>query len=187
MASGDHQPFFHWPSAAGVKAAATAVGNECVDALLRKFYDELPFRRHHCKYFPVNLKRPGSESFAGTGRDDLPVVGESAHNRPKPIIACSRLWSLSPCWWFTFHPSARMELWNYDSMTTKWGLWSIADRSEKPYLGNAEYPRGFVGGKTLKLHFFFPHFEHRIRFSTSANFASQPHSRPNVCGSAVRS
>jgi hypothetical protein len=55
------------------------------------------------------------------------------------------------------------------------------------YLGNAEYPRGFVGGIARSEHFFSPHFEHRIRFSTSANFASQPQSLPNVCGSAVRS
>src|ERR1700722_3030477 len=55
------------------------------------------------------------------------------------------------------------------------------------YFPNAEYPRGFVGGKALKLHFFFPHFEHRIRFSTSTRRASQPHNRASVCGSAVRS
>jgi hypothetical protein len=55
------------------------------------------------------------------------------------------------------------------------------------YLGSAEYPRGFAGGIALKLHCFFPHFEHRILFSTSANFASHPHNRPSVCGSAVRS
>jgi hypothetical protein len=56
-----------------------------------------------------------------------------------------------------------------------------------PYLGNAEYPRGFAGGIALKLHCFFPHFEHRIRFSTSTRRACQPHNRPSVCGSAVRS
>jgi len=63
----------------------------------------------------------------------------------------------------------------------------ISDRSGKPYLGNAEYPRGFVGGNALKLHFFFPHCEHRIRFATSSSRASQPHERPHVCGSAVLS
>jgi hypothetical protein len=55
------------------------------------------------------------------------------------------------------------------------------------YFGNAEYPRGFVGGIARSEHFFSPHFEHRILFSTSVNFASQPQSLPNVCGSAVRS
>jgi hypothetical protein len=82
-----------------------------------------------------------------------------------------------------------MELWNYDfSMTTKWGILEhISDRSGKPYLGNAEYPRGLVGGIARSEHFFSPHFEHRIRFSTSTRRASQPHNRPSVCGSAVRS
>jgi hypothetical protein len=61
------------------------------------------------------------------------------------------------------------------------------DRPYPPYLGNPEYPRGFVGGKALKLHFFFPHFEQRIRFATSSSRASHPHNRPKVCGSAVRS
>ena len=55
------------------------------------------------------------------------------------------------------------------------------------YFPNGEYPRGFVGGKALKLHFFFPHFVHRIRFATSSSRASQPHNRLKVCGSAVRS
>jgi hypothetical protein len=81
-----------------------------------------------------------------------------------------------------------MELWIYDfSMATKLGFWSIPDRSGKPYLGNPEYPRGFVGGIARSEHFFFPHFEQRILFSTSANFTSHPHNRPSVCGSAVRS
>jgi hypothetical protein len=62
--------------------------------------------------------------------------------------------------------------------------YSTADRL---YFPNAEYPRGFVGGNALKLHFFFPHFEHRIRFATSSSRASHPHNRPKVCGSAVRS
>jgi hypothetical protein len=61
---------------------------------------------------------------------------------------------------------------------------STADRF---YFPSAEYPRGFVGGNALKLHFFFPHFEHRIRFSTFSSRASQPHNRPSICGSAVRS
>ncbi len=52
---------------------------------------------------------------------------------------------------------------------------------------SAEYPRGFVGGTTHSEHCFFPQVEHRILFSTSANFASHPHNRPSVCGSAVRS
>ena len=55
------------------------------------------------------------------------------------------------------------------------------------YFPNAEYPRGFVGGNALKLHFFFPHFEHRIRFAKSSSRASHPHNRPKVCGSVVRS
>ena len=55
------------------------------------------------------------------------------------------------------------------------------------YFPSAEYPRGFAGGITLKLHCFFPHFEHCIRFSTSTRRASHPHNRPSVCGSAVRS
>jgi hypothetical protein len=59
--------------------------------------------------------------------------------------------------------------------------------TEKTYLGNAVYPRGFVGGNALKLHFFLPHFEHRSRFATSSSRASHPHNRPSVCGSAVRS
>src|SRR5579859_428060 len=84
-----------------------------------------------------------------------------------------------------------MELWNYDfPMTTKCGFRSLYQtdlENRNRHLGNAEYPRGFAGGIALKLHRFFPHFEHRIRFSTSANFASHPHCRPSVCGSAVRS
>jgi hypothetical protein len=64
----------------------------------------------------------------------------------------------------------------------------LADsRADRLYFPNAEYPRGFAGGIALKLHCFFPHLEHRILFSTSVNFASQPQSLPNVCGSAVRS
>ena len=55
------------------------------------------------------------------------------------------------------------------------------------YFGNAEYPRGFVGGIARSEHFFSPHFEQRILFSTSVNFASHPQSLPNVRGSAVRS
>jgi hypothetical protein len=55
------------------------------------------------------------------------------------------------------------------------------------YLGNAEYPRGFVGGNALKMHFFLPHFEQRNLFATSSSRAFQPHRRPSVCGSAVRS
>jgi hypothetical protein len=62
--------------------------------------------------------------------------------------------------------------------------YSTADRL---YFPNAEYPRGFVGGNALKLHFFFPHFEHRILLATSSSRASQPQSLPNVCDSAVRS
>src|SRR5882724_4204444 len=55
------------------------------------------------------------------------------------------------------------------------------------YFPNAVYPRGFVGGNARSVHFFTPHFEHRIRFATSSSRASQPHSRPSVRGSAVRS
>jgi hypothetical protein len=55
------------------------------------------------------------------------------------------------------------------------------------HLGNDVYPRGFRGGNALNVHCFFPHFEHRIRFATSSSRASQPHNRPSVCGSAVRS
>jgi hypothetical protein len=63
---------------------------------------------------------------------------------------------------------------------------SAADHAQS-YFPNAEYPRGFVGGKALKLHFFSPHFEHRILLATSSSRASQPQSLPSVCGSAVRS
>jgi hypothetical protein len=55
------------------------------------------------------------------------------------------------------------------------------------HLGNAEYPRGFFGGNALKPQPFLPHFEHRNRLATSSSLASQPHSRPSVCGSAIRS
>lgn len=55
------------------------------------------------------------------------------------------------------------------------------------YFGNDVYPRGFRGGNARNVHFFSPHFEHRIRFATSSSCTSQPHSRPSVRGSAVRS
>jgi hypothetical protein len=55
------------------------------------------------------------------------------------------------------------------------------------YFGNDVYPRGFVGGNARNVHCFLPHFEHLSLLATSDNFASQPHSRPSVCGSAVRS
>ena len=56
-----------------------------------------------------------------------------------------------------------------------------------PYFGKTEYPRGFCGGNTRKVHFLSPHFEHRIRLATSSNRASQPHKVDSVRGSAVRS
>jgi hypothetical protein len=60
-------------------------------------------------------------------------------------------------------------------------------RRRLPYLGNDEYPRGLRGGTACAVHFFFPHIEQRMRFATSSSFAFQPHSRPRVCGSAMRS
>ncbi|HTV95436.1 MAG TPA: GNAT family N-acetyltransferase [Steroidobacteraceae bacterium] len=62
-----------------------------------------------------------------------------------------------------------------------------APSSIRSYFGNDEYPRGFFGGKGFKWQSFFPHFEHLMRFATSSSRASQPHSLPKVCGSALRS
>jgi hypothetical protein len=55
------------------------------------------------------------------------------------------------------------------------------------YFGNEVYPRGFRGGTARAAHFFFPHFEQRIRLATSSIRTSQPHNRASVCGSAIRS
>jgi hypothetical protein len=62
---------------------------------------------------------------------------------------------------------------------------SAHSATDRIYFGNAEYPRGFAGGIALKLHCFFPHFEHRIRFATSSSRASHPHNRPKVCDSCT--
>jgi hypothetical protein len=55
------------------------------------------------------------------------------------------------------------------------------------HFGNDVYPRGFFGGNARSLHRFLPHFEQRMRFAMSSRRASQPHSRPSMSGSALRS
>jgi hypothetical protein len=47
-------------------------------------------------------------------------------------------------------------------------------------------PSRFVSGRTVALHCRLPHLEHRRRFTTSANLASQPANLASVCGCATR-